>query len=130
MSRYLLDTHIILWLADDTEKLSKNIINILSNGDNVIYFSPINLWEIAIKNRQSRQDFQVNTQRLYRLLLANDFTELPLNSRHVEQVEHLPLHHKDPFDRMLIAQAISENLCLISQDNVMPSYKDLKLLQK
>lgn len=102
----------------------------MSNGDNVIYFSPINLWEIAIKNRQSRQDFQVNTQRLYRLLLANDFTELPLNSRHVEQVEHLPLHHKDPFDRMLIAQAISENLCLISQDSVMPNYKDLKLLQK
>lgn len=129
MNRYLLDTHIVLWLAGKTNKLSKNVLETLINPDNTIYFSPVNLWEVAIKNRQNRHDFQVNIDKLHKLLLANDFTELSLTSKHVQQLVQLPLHHKDPFDRILIAQAVSEALCLISQDQIMTQYAVLELLQ-
>lgn len=129
MSRYLLDTHIVLWLADDTEKLSEEVLAILSDYENQIYFSPINLWEIVIKNRQSHQDFDVNVKRLHQQLLVNDFVELHITSDHVKQIEGLPLHHKDPFDRMLIAQAMNEKFCLISQDTMMAHYEGLQLLK-
>ncbi len=128
MNRYLLDTHIILWLASDINKLSKNSIHILENLDNTIYFSPVNLWEMVIKNRQSRQDFCVNVEKLHRQLLANDFKELAITSKHIKFIDQLPLHHKDPFDRLLIAQAVTEKLCLISQDSIMPQYSEVILI--
>ncbi len=127
MTQYLLDTHIILWLAGKPEKLSQEVKDILVDYDNIIYFSVVNLWEIAIKTKQSKQEFNVDIKKLYQQLLLHNFVELNVTCQHVLQLEELPLHHKDPFDRLLIAQAIKENICLISEDKMMARYYGLQL---
>lgn len=128
MSGYLLDTHIVIWLADDESRLSQQVIDVLMDYNNKVYFSPINLWEMAIKKRQSHQDFQVDIDKLHELLVANGFEELTVTSRHVKLVEELPVYHKDPFDRLLIAQALSENLNLVTQDSKILQY-DVSVLK-
>ncbi len=127
--KYLLDTHIVIWLADEEEKLSKEVVDILTNCDNDIYFSPVNLWEMAIKKRQSHQEFQIDIDNLHSLLLRNDFQELLIKSDHAKQVENLPVYHKDPFDRMLIAQAMCEDMILITQDSKILQYNSVKILK-
>lgn len=125
---YLLDTHIVLWLAREPNKLSKQIIEILENLDNQIYFSSINLWEIALKNSLGKSGFQYDVVKLKILLLENGFLELPVTSNHAPAIATLPFIHKDPFDRMLIAQAMTENICLITDDDKILQYPNLTLL--
>ncbi len=127
--RYLLDTYIIIWLADEQEKLSEKVLDILMDYNNEIYFSPVNLWEMAIKKRQSHQDFQIDVDKLHKLLLKNDFKELLINSEHAKQVEKLAVYHKDPFGRLLIAQAICTDMVLITQDSKILQYQEVKTLK-
>lgn len=92
------------------------------------YFSTVNLWEIAIKVNLKKDNFSFDTTKLYRQLLANCFLELPINHKYTKTLENLPIIHKDPFDRMLIAQSMVDDLCLITNDDKIIQYQDLKYL--
>lgn len=115
--KYLLDTHIILWSALDVKKLSRKAKIILENPDNVLYFSPISLWEISIKHAKHPEQMPITSERAKDLALKMGFIELPVRSRHGVDIANLPEIHNDPFDRMLITQARSEGIGLISHDD-------------
>ena len=125
---YLLDTHIVLWLANEPEQLTYEVQNLLMNKNERIYFSSVNIWEMAIK-KKVRTDFQVDIPKLHRHLLIMQYQELPVLAKHCYLVEHLPKIHNDPFDRLLISQAMSENLTLITHDTSILKYDNVKLLK-
>lgn len=119
---YLLDTHIVLWLANSPDKINASVKSILKNIDYDIYFSAVNFWEIAIKNQLDKSNFQVDSVKLYEQMLEHGFIELPVLSKHTLVLESLPNHHKDPFDRLLVAQTLDENLTLITHDSSIWKY--------
>ena len=119
----LLDTHLLLRAAGEPEKLSKKARRLLLDVDNSLHFSSASLWEIAIKSALGRKDFQVDIRRLWRMLLANGYRELKVASEHAIALESLPLLHKDPFDRMLLAQAHIEGLTLLTADKQVAAYR-------
>lgn len=133
MNRYLLDTHVVVWLADGSPRLKNKVLEVLENPQNTIFFSPINLWEIAIKqasqNSNSPNAIRVDLDILHEQLLFNDYQELPVFSEQVKLVRNLPLYHNDPFDRLLIAQAMTENLCLITHDEKIWQYPNIQILK-
>ena len=95
---------------------------LFSNNDNELFFSSASIWEVVIKNGLNRPDFQINPNDLYCGLLNNGYNELTITSNHALLVAHLPPHHKDPFDRILIAQAMAEGLTLLSSDKTVSQY--------
>lgn len=125
--KLLLDTHILLWAANDPQRLSETTRTLLLEPANTLYFSAVSLWEIVIKRGLGRSDFIVDPHRLRRLLLTNGYTELVVTSEHVLQVDRLPPLHKDPFDRLLIAQAQTEALLLVTVDRMVVQYQDAVL---
>ncbi|MDO4897206.1 MAG: type II toxin-antitoxin system VapC family toxin [Moraxella sp.] len=124
---YLLDTHIVIWLAQEPQKLDERLKALLLNKNVKVYFSAVNLWEVAIKKALGKAGFDVDVKLLYQHLIENQYLELPVLSRHCLLVQDLPLYHKDPFDRLIIAQAMSENFTLITEDTIIPQYPNLKL---
>ena len=104
--KVLLDTHVLLWAAGDLDRLSDEAHTLIDTYDNELFFSAASLWEIVIKHGLGRSDFQVDVQLLYSGLLDNGYIELPIYSRHTIAIDSLPLLHKDPFDRILVAQAV------------------------
>jgi len=120
--KFLLDTHLLLWAADASEKLSPEARALLSDVENEIFFSAASLWEIAIKRGLGRSDFQVDTRLLRRGLLDNGYSELPVGSEHAVAIDSLPSIHKDPFDRLLIAQAMIEGITLLTSDSIVAQY--------
>jgi PIN domain nuclease of toxin-antitoxin system len=120
----LLDTHLLLWAAGEPEKLSTEARALLLDPASQLFFSAASLWEIAIKSALGRSDFRVDSRRLWRLLLANDYRELPVTGEHGVAVSDLPPLHKDPFDRILIAQARVEGLTLLTVDAWVADYGD------
>lgn len=118
----LLDTHILLWAAAEPHQLSPEAAAHLSESDNKLYFSAASLWEVVIKNGLRRPDFHVEPNMLRRGLVDNGYLELPVTSLHTLAVSHLPDIHKDPFDRILIAQAESEGFLLITADDLVARY--------
>jgi PIN domain nuclease of toxin-antitoxin system len=120
--RLFLDTHLLLWAASGSDKLTKEMQHLIENEMNELYFSPASLWEIAIKAALKKTDFKIDTHVLRRNLLDNGYLELPIQSNHVVIVQDLPLIHKDPFDRILIAQAIVEGLTLYTSDALIAQY--------
>jgi PIN domain nuclease of toxin-antitoxin system len=120
--KLLLDTHLLLWAAEGPRRLSKSARNLIGNADNELFFSAASLWEIAIKRGLGRTDFQVDTRLLRRGLLDNGYIELPITSEHIIAVETLPAIHKDPFDRILIAQATVEGITLLTVDPLVAKY--------
>jgi len=119
---FLLDTHLLLWLASEPERLSPTAKQIVSAAASDLAFSVVSLWEIAIKNRRGRPDFLVNLRRLRQGLLERGFREVAVLSEHAMTVEILPAHHKDPFDRMLLAQATAEGMTLLTADTTLAAY--------
>ena len=119
----LLDTHLLLWAAGNPEKLSKKARQLLLDADHRLYFSSASLWEIAIKSALGRKDFRVDIRRLWRMLVANGYHELKVAGEHAIAVESLPLLHKDPFDRMLVAQANIDGLTLLTADKQVAAYR-------
>jgi PIN domain nuclease of toxin-antitoxin system len=119
----LLDTHLLLWAAGEPEKLSKKARQLLLDADNKLHFSSANLWEIAIKSALGRKDFQVDIRRLWRMLLASGYHELKVASEHAIELESLASLHKDPFDRMLVAQANTEGFTLLTADKQLAIYR-------
>ena len=120
----LLDTHLLLWAASTPERLSADARDLMLDPGNQLVFSSASLWEVTIKNSLARPDFNVDSRRLWRMLLINGYRELPVTSEHTVAVNDLPLLHKDPFDRILIAQARVEGLLLLTVDKAVASYGD------
>lgn len=120
--KLLLDTHLLLWAAGPCERLSEVARAMIESPDNELYFSAASLWEIAIKRGLGRDDFQVDTRLLRRALLDNGYHELPITSAHAVAIDVLPSLHKDPFDRLLLAQAMVEGITLLSADAVVAQY--------
>ena len=120
--RLLLDTHLLLWAAGDSPRLSDKARATISDPAHEKIFSVASLWEIAVKTSLGRSDFVVDAERLRTAMLANRFTELTIQASHVFQIARLPAIHRDPFDRMLVAQALEERLTLLTSDPVVASY--------
>jgi PIN domain nuclease of toxin-antitoxin system len=120
--RLLLDTHLLLWTAGKSHMLSKEAVELIAAPDNEIAYSVVGLWEIAIKNRLGRSDFSVDLPLLRRRLLDNGYRELSVVGEHAIALEALPLHHRDPFDRILIVQAMVEGMTLLTVDAALASY--------
>jgi PIN domain nuclease of toxin-antitoxin system len=120
--KLLLDTHLLLWAAGQPDQLSATASTLLSDPGNELLFSSASLWEIAIKHGLGRQDFKVNPRLLRRGLLDNGYRELPITSEHAVAIDSLPSIHKDPFDRILVAQAIVEGITLVTADPLIMQY--------
>jgi len=120
--RFLLDTHLLVWAAGSPERLSPTARELIEDRGNKLVFSVVNVWEVAIKHGLGRPEFQADP-RVFRLrLLANGFEELLVTGEHVIGVATLPPLHRDPFDRLLIAQASSEGMTLLSSDRLVVAY--------
>jgi PIN domain nuclease of toxin-antitoxin system len=120
--KYLLDTHIILWAATDVKRLSRKAKTILEDMANVLYFSPISLWEISVKHAKHPDQMAITSEQARELAVKMGFIELPVRSRHGVDIANLPDIHNDPFDRMLITQARSDGLKLVSHDHKVAAY--------
>jgi PIN domain nuclease of toxin-antitoxin system len=120
--KLLLDTHLLLWAAGDPGRLSAVARALIEAPDNELFFSAASLWEIAIKRGLGRPDFQVDARVLRRGLLDNGYSELPVVSEHAVAIESLPPIHKDPFDRILVAQATVEGITLLTADALVAQY--------
>ena len=120
--KLLLDTHLLLWAAGEPKRLSRQARTLIDDPDNELLFSPASLWEVAIKRGSGRKDFKVDARLLRRGLLDNGYRELPIISDHVVATESLPLLHKDPFDRILVAQATIEGITLLTIDSWVSQY--------
>jgi PIN domain nuclease of toxin-antitoxin system len=120
--KLLLDTQILLWAAGQPERLSASARKLLNNPRNELLFSAASLWEITIKKTLGREDFRVEPRLLRRGLLDNGYEELPVTSEHAVNVDGLPPLHKDPFDRLLIAQATTEGVTLVTSDAQLARY--------
>jgi PIN domain nuclease of toxin-antitoxin system len=120
--RLLLDTHLLLWAGGKPGRLSANARRLVNDAGNELMFSAASLWEIVIKRGLGRDDFQVDPRLFRRGLLDNGYIELPVGSEHAVAIEGLPLLHKDPFDRILIAQATVEGIILLTADPLMAQY--------
>ena len=121
--KLLLDTQILLWAAGQPERLSAAARRLLNDPRNELLFSAASLWEITIKNTLRREDFQVEPRVLRRGLLDNGYVELPVTSEHAVNVDALPPMHKDPFDRLLLAQALTEGVTLVTGDAQLAQYR-------
>ena len=121
----LLDTHIVLWSVFKTKSLSSDARMLLEDPSNQLIFSTVNLWEITIKRAQGRPDFQVDPRPLREALLLGGYQELPISSEHAMSVGQLPRIHRDPFDRLLIAQAMVEGCLLLTADRKVSRYPGL-----
>jgi PIN domain nuclease of toxin-antitoxin system len=120
--KLLLDTHVLLWAAGQPNRLPAAARKLLNDPQNEPLFSSASLWEIAIKSGLGRSDFQVDARLLRRGLLDNGYGELPITSEHAVAIDGLPHIHKDPFDRLLIAQSIVEGITLLTADPMVAQY--------
>ena len=123
--KLLLDTHLLLWAAARPGRLPRKAAGLLQDLANAPLFSPASLWEISIKRNLGRSDFDVDPRLLRRGLLDNGYGELPITSEHAVTLDSLPAIHKDPFDRILVAQAISEGIILLTADPTLARYHAL-----
>lgn len=120
--RFLLDTHVLLWISEDPDRLPRQTRNMLEDRANTLVFSVVSIWEIAIKCGLGRPEFQLEPLGFRNDLIANGLEELLITSAHVAGVASLPDLHRDPFDRLLVAQAIVEGLTLLSGDRKIAAY--------
>ena len=118
----LLDTQLLLWASSLPERLSDKARAMLEDPATKLFFSAASLWEVAIKNGLGRSDFRVDPRVLRRGLLENGYSELAMTGAHAVAVDLLPPIHRDPFDRMLVAQAQTEGITLLSADKVLGRY--------
>lgn len=120
--KLLLDTHLLLWAAGRPDRLSAAACALIESPQNELFFSAASLWEVAIKRALGREDFKADARLLRRGLLDNGYGELAIGSEHVIAVESLPPIHRDPFDRLLVAQATAEGITLLTTDAQMTRY--------
>jgi PIN domain nuclease of toxin-antitoxin system len=119
VSLLLLDTHRLLWASVWPERLPKAVSDTILDPENTIAFSVASIWEVAIKAGRRRQDFDVDPRHLRRGLLEAGYREIPVLGEHALAVLRLPPHHRDPFDRLLVAQAETAGATLLTGDPVL-----------
>lgn len=124
--KLLIDTHIMLWWLSDDTKLPENARQLISTPDHAIFVSHASLWEIQIKAMAGK--LTANLQDIIQQLPENNFQQLPIHANHLLALGMLPPHHQDPFDRMLIAQAIHEPMHLLTHDKQLSNYSELVIL--
>ena len=120
--KLLLDTHLLLWAAGEPDKLSPAARSLIEDENNDLLFSAASLWEVAIKAGLGREDFTLDPRLLRRGLLDNGYGELPITGEHAVAVAGLPPIHKDPFDRLLVAQSEVEGITLLTGDEILARY--------
>jgi PIN domain nuclease of toxin-antitoxin system len=120
--KILLDTHLILWAAGFPDELPIEARRMIENKSNELFFSAASMWKIAIKSSLNKVDFKMDVCVLRRNLLDNGYMELAISSAHAVFVQNLPLIHKDPFDRILVAQATEEGITLLTSDVIVSQY--------
>jgi len=122
---YLLDTNVLLATLLAPERLPPEVVAGVSDSANTVYFSSASIWEIAIKRSLNRADFDFSPEDIHRLALDTGFAELPVKGEDCYPLVNLPWHHRDPFDRLLIAQAQSLPAYLLTTDGVLSQYSEL-----
>lgn len=120
--KLLVDTQLLLWAAGEPRRLSVVARERLEHAENELIFSTVSIWEIVIKRGLGRADFRVEPHRLWRGLIDNGYAELAISAAHALALERLPALHKDPFDRMLLAQTGVEGLTLLTADAALARY--------
>jgi PIN domain nuclease of toxin-antitoxin system len=120
--RLLLDTHLLLWAAGPSPRLSSQARRLIEDPDNELLASAASLWEIAIKSALRRPNFPVNASLFRRNLLNNGYEELAVTGEHAVAVANLPPLHRDPFDRILVAQSVVEGITLLTTDPLVAQY--------
>jgi PIN domain nuclease of toxin-antitoxin system len=123
--RLLVDTHLLLWAAARSRRLPRQARELLEDAGNEVHFSAASLWEIAIKAALGKRSFNVDLAMLRPALDEMGFLELPVTGAHVERLATLPPVHRDPFDRMLVAQSLAEPLILLTNDRALEGYGDV-----
>jgi PIN domain nuclease of toxin-antitoxin system len=121
--RLLLDTHLLLWAAARSARLPREARELLQDDSNDVYYSAASIWEIAIKSSLRRKDFRVDLTQLLATLPEMGLVELPVTAAHAAGVTRLPPIHRDPFDRLLIAQSIVEPLTFLTNDALLDRYR-------
>lgn len=121
----LLDTHILLWALGSPQRLPRDIVAQIASPETTVYFSAANIWEIAIKTALGKIDFPYSPEDIAQAATDTGFVELPVSAAHGAKVAHLPLHHRDPFDRILIAQALLMPAQLLTADSALMPYSEL-----
>jgi len=119
---YLLDTHLAVWSLTQSHRLGSNARALIEDPANQSLISVISIWEVAIKHALRRPDFDIDPSVLRRTLGEAGFLELPVNGDHAVAVRSLPSFHKDPFDRLLLAQAMVEGITLLTVDSILAKY--------
>lgn len=120
----LLDTHVALWAITDSPKLSKKAREIIESPKSSVWISAATIWEIAIKHSLGRGDMPVSSQDALRYFRESGYRFLPVEPEHAAAVEELPAHHADPFDRILVAQALVEPMRMMTHDPLVARYSD------
>lgn len=123
--KYLIDTHLALWLLTDNKQLSQKARQVILSPNHRIYASVASLWEVAIKHKKYPNDMPLDSGTMARLLKQSNVLLLPIKLEHIVATETLPDMHKDPFDRLLIAQAISEPMRFLTHDEKLVPYSEL-----
>jgi PIN domain nuclease of toxin-antitoxin system len=118
----LTDTQVLLWALLQPERLDAASRDVLESSERHVFFSAVNIWEIAIKRALDRPDFDVEPDVIHRAAVETGFRELPVSAVHAAAVRHLPPHHRDPFDHLLITQARTEPLLLMTDDPLISRY--------
>jgi PIN domain nuclease of toxin-antitoxin system len=123
--RILLDTHLLLWAVASSRRLSKEARHLILDSANDVFYSAASVWEVSIKSALGRRDFKANPTLLVRALAQSGFSELPVTAAHPARVATLPAVHRDPFDRLLVAQSLAEPMTLLTNDAVLLGYGPL-----
>lgn len=120
---YILDTHTLLWFIENDTKLSSSAKSIIETFPKTIYVSVVSLWEIAIKVNIGKLKISASVDTLIKFLAEQDISVLPISNNHLSAYINLPLHHRDPFDRMIIVQAIASKLTVLGTDETFDQYE-------
>jgi len=125
--KYLLDTHVVLWAAENSPLLSNKAKAVILDEDNEKYISIVSAWEIAIKLGTHKLQLDGGLTEFFRMIDDNGFITIPVEKKYLQLIPHLPEHHKDPFDRLLIATTAAEDMTLVTIDENIQKYNILWL---
>jgi PIN domain nuclease of toxin-antitoxin system len=126
--KLLLDTHVALWAVSDDPRLSPKARELIVTQRNLIWVSAVSIWEIAIKHGLGRGDMPISGAEALEYFRQSGYRMLPVSPEHAAAVEALPAHHQDPFDRLLVAQSLTEPLRLLTHDTTVARYSDTVIL--
>ncbi len=128
--KFLLDTHTFLWFSEGASDISASAKRIIMDKNNEIFISIASLWEISIKTALNKLDISCPYELIIEDVTENDMEILPINFAHTVTQNQLPFHHRDPFDRIIVSQAIAESMHLISKDSIFDTYLTNQLVKR